>query len=273
MSTSAQKSVMQVITAIMLALTYFAAGFALCAGIPATTGWLSSQTSLWEGSPFTAAQMQDLALATRDYTVSGHDRAALTEALAHANEAANTPYAALEGEQLISQAPDAYTLDADALAHLDDVYEVVSRFTMPLLGVALISAFCLMALLRMFGYRPVGVALVGAGGAVLVLFAALGIWASIGFDGLFTNIHTLFFADGSWVFPADSLLIRMYPHAFWVGMGGIWLASSCVLAALSLVIGALMLRAAKKRAAARTRTSSAAPAAQDAPKESAGTEA
>lgn len=263
MNAASQKRVMQAITAVMLALTYFAAGFAICAGLPTTTTVLSAQTSRWEGSPFTAAQMEELAVATRDYTVATHDQAALMDAIAKANDEAATPYANADADRL-AEAPDQYTLDADALAHLDDVYEVVSRFTMPLVGVALISAFCLMALLRMFGYRPVGTALLWAGVAVLALFAMLGLWALIGFDGLFASIHSAFFADGTWTFPADSLLIRMYPQAFWMSMGAVWLASSCALAVISLIVGALMLRAAKKRQAAAKATAAPSDARENA---------
>lgn len=242
---------MQAITAIMLALTYFAAGFAICAGVPPVVGLLSAQASQAEGSPFTQEQLGDLALATRDYTVGSHDLDALMAAVAQANAEARTPYADASAEQLLDEVPAEYTLDREAVAHLDEVNDVVSRFTMPLVGIALISAFCLMALLRAYGYRAVGSPLMLAGAGVLVLFAVLGLWGLVGFSGFFAGLHTLFFSEGSWMFPADSLLICMYPEAFWMGMGLVWLASSSLLALISLVIGALMRRSAKEQAAAR----------------------
>jgi len=35
------------------------------------------------------------------------------------------------------------------------------------------------------------------------------------FDFLFTHLHSVFFAQGSWVFPAGSALVQIYPLEFW----------------------------------------------------------
>lgn len=252
MSKTTQMKVMQAITAVMLVLTYIAAGFAVVAGIPETTYRLSLINSQHDESPFSKQQLADLAVETRDYTVSAHDLDALMAQVAQANEEAGTPYADATKEQLLNEVPDEYTLDAAVIAHLDDVNEVVGRFFMPLLGVAMIAAFCLMGMLRMYGSTPVGRALLWAGAAALVLSAVLGIWALVGFDGLFAGLHAVFFADGTWVFPADSLLIRMYPGSFWAGMAMVWLVVSCVLAALSTLMGWLLVRRQKKAEAAAT---------------------
>jgi hypothetical protein len=48
----------------------------------------------------------------------------------------------------------------------------------------------------------------------------------------------MFFRAGTWTFPADSLLIRLFPERFWE-------ASGAVLAALSLLGGATLAIAAR----------------------------
>lgn len=233
---------MAVLTAVMLAFTYFAAGFAVCAGVPYTTKTLSTFTSNWSASPFSQNEIADLAVATRDYTVSNHNLDALMAAISDANKKENTPYASYNTEQLLNDTPEAYSLNSEAISHLDDVFDVISTAFMPLLGIAVIAAFCLMGTLRMFGTKPVAKALRWSGIATLVVFALCGIWALVGFDGMFAALHSVFFADGTWTFPADSLLICMYPTAFWIGMGLVWLCTSCVIAILSLVFGAALTK-------------------------------
>ncbi len=251
-----QEKVLSALSAILLALTYFVAGFAVCAGVPGVTEQLAMRCSEADLSPFEHPELTQLAVATRDYTVGSHDLDALTDAIADANSKAATPYAGSSAEELLSEVPDAYTLDEEAIAHLDDVNEVTSRFLMPILGIAVLAGFCIMGAWRMFGSEPIARALIGAGVAVLVAFAVLGAWASFGFNSLFASMHALFFENGTWQFPVDSLLICMYPQAFWVGMGVVWLSTSCVLAALSIAGGAIMLHR-------RKRASAAGPAAHD----------
>jgi len=130
-----------------------------------------------------------------------------------------------------------------------NVNEVISSLRMPLLGITLIAAFCLMGLVYMFGAKPAGWSLLIAGCATLGLFALVGLWAAFGFDGFFAVLHGLFFSEGTWTFPADSLLIQMYPQGFWMGMGLWWLSASCITAVASIVIGYLIVRKRKPNAA------------------------
>ncbi len=41
----------------------------------------------------------------------------------------------------------------------------------------------------------------------------------LSFNTVFTLFHLLFFPQGNWIFPADSLLIQTFPLAFFVRMG------------------------------------------------------
>ena len=78
--------------------------------------------------------------------------------------------------------------------------------------------------------------------AACAVLIALGIWAAIDFNGIFTWMHTLLFAQGNWIFDADSLLITLFPEAFWAAMAGLWILSSIVLALLIGIVGKILAR-------------------------------
>ena len=78
--------------------------------------------------------------------------------------------------------------------------------------------------------------------AACAVLIALGIWAAIDFNGIFTWMHTLLFAQGNWIFDADSLLITLFPEAFWAAMAGLWILSSIVLALLTGIVGKILAR-------------------------------
>ena len=59
-------------------------------------------------------------------------------------------------------------------------------------------------------------------------------------DWLFTTFHGVFFAAGTWTFPSDSLLIRLFPESFWIAAAAAW-AALVVLGALVLWLAALWL--------------------------------
>lgn len=226
-----------VAAAACLAVTLVGAGFAACAVPDATTRLLAQATSNDADSPFSKDELIEAAVVTKDYTVGTHDGAALEAELRAVNEGAGTRYADSDD---IFNAPEEYTLTADAISHLDDVHSVVSTAEIVLSGVAVACLACLVACAATGGRRRVGGALVGAGVAVIACFAALGAWAAFDFDGLFSAMHALFFAAGTWTFSFDSLLICMYPIGFWMGMGAVWLAVTAMLSILAIVVGALL---------------------------------
>ncbi len=54
-------------------------------------------------------------------------------------------------------------------------------------------------------------------GAVLTLvgIAVLTVLAVLAWETFFTQVHALFFADGTWTFRVDDTLIRLFPEQFW----------------------------------------------------------
>lgn len=222
-------------SALLLAVTLIGAGFAAVAIPDAATATLSRAFSGCDqpNTPFTADELASMAIADKHYTFDDNDREKLDAAIAEANAAAEA-----DGRATASTRENAArSLPADAISHLDDVYRVASMAKPALVIVAVLCIAGLAHVAVRIGRRALGRTLIAGGELVLAAFCALGAWAAIDFDGLFAAFHSLFFQAGTWTFPYDSLLITLYPTAFWMGMGGIWLAVTCGLSILAVLIG------------------------------------
>lgn len=137
----------------------------------------------------------------------------------------------------MAAAGDRYALDEDAFSHLDDCNALINSIV-PLVGVAGIAALvCLLALLVCRQWKAAGRMLTVAPLILIVSFAFMGSWAFVDFSGFFTAFHGVFFPQGNWTFSYESLLICMYPTAFWMGMGALWLATTLVASIIVLAIG------------------------------------
>lgn len=231
-----------VLCAAALAVTLVFAGLLACLA-PVTTRLLAQATSLEDVSPYSRDELVDLAVATRAYTVGSLDLDGLRRAEQDALDAARADGRVPAGADAAS---DQLALPADALAHLDDCRAVLD-VALPVLAcvaagaVALGVACALLGGWRARGRRRLGAALVGGGATVLAAFGLLGAWALLDFKGLFAVFHGLFFQEGTWKFPWDSLLICMYPDAFWTGMAAVWVAVAALLGAACAAAGAVLL--------------------------------
>lgn len=267
---------------VALTVVLVLSGLMVCT-LPGSTWLLSSAFSDDELSPYTRYELVVAALATRDYTVGSHDREALQDtldtlesnlaasldttvkdasgkessqseraakaladgAIAHSNSADGSP----GNSSSIIAFGEETTLPEDALSHLDDVWRVLQPvYALYILAVAIAAASAWQVsrtwnspLVR----SALGRALLAAGTIVLTAFLAFGVWAILDFSGLFALLHSLFFAEGTWTFSYESLLICMYPLPFWMGMGVIWLAITVAGCAGCIAYG--------KRLATRTR--------------------
>lgn len=223
---------------LLLAVTLIGAGFAVVAIPDAATATLSRAFSGCDqlNTPFTADELASMAIAGKHYTFDDNDREKLDAAIAEANAAAEADGRA----GALNRENDARNLPADAISHLDDVYRVASMAKPALVIVAVLCIAGLAHVAVRIGRRALGRTLIAGGGLVLAAFCALGAWAAIDFDGLFAAFHSLFFQAGTWTFPYDSLLITLYPTAFWMGMGGIWLAVTCIASIICIIVGRLL---------------------------------
>ena len=256
-------NVVAVISAVALAVSLIAAGFAACAVPDVSTKALASVYSTDDPSPFTKDELVAAAVQTKHYTIDDNDKAAVyaTIVAINAQEAlagtagkgapkidATANYAAgeLSGEQVAAletafdAASERYVLTPDAVSHLDDVFGVVQAAKWWLLAAVVAACVGCTATAFRGGKRLLGRVLAGAGVSVLAVFALLAAWVAIDFDGFFAQFHSLFFAAGTWTFSWDSLLICMYPPEFWVGMGAIWLVVTVACCVVCITIGRLL---------------------------------
>lgn len=101
---------------------------------------------------------------------------------------------------------------ADEAAHMRDVRLVLYGF----LALAIGSAGLIAWSIARHGADPRTWRSIARGGAALALtLLVLGIFAALAFGVAFELFHRIMFPGGNWAFPADSLLIRLYPYAFW----------------------------------------------------------
>ena len=251
------RGIVAALTAVALALTFVAAGLAVCMLPPVTQG-LSSMFAKDNLSPFSRAQLVQVADATRDFSFGAHDERDLyrviyqvdveyQKTLASANGSVPSDFPKLDRvsdltslpqlKSAFSGASELYCYSENTVAHLDDCYRLVST-AFPVLVVAIAIAIVGLVFTGVVGRkRMVGGVLMAAGIVVLVAFVALGVWAAVDFNGFFRLFHQLFFSQGNWEFPYDSLLICALPTEFWMGMGIVWLVVSFIVSILSIVIG------------------------------------
>ena len=218
-------------TSIALAYTLFGLGFVACT-TPQATAAIGGTFSGWENSVFPEEDMAAIAEATRAFSIEGAPIDELSDAirsalensnpqLAEAFAASGLDIAANQGKaaSVAGALSDRYTLPQNALSHLQDCTPI---FTTGRISVGRKGAGRAMQL---------GAAL---GAATLLALAA---WAITDFDGLFTWMHQMLFSQGNWTFSASSLLIQLFPEAFWAAMAALWVICSLICAALCGLLG------------------------------------
>ena len=238
------------------------AGFLVCVFGP-TTHALSSAFAQDAVSPYGKDQLVTMADAARDYAFVINNELRLYQIMydvakqsAGAGESPSAVRGGAEKLPAVGDVTDAndlvqlrkafdgaserYCFSREAISHLDDCY-AIARTAYALLGASAVLAVAGMVfLVRAGGQSRAGTSLLASGIVTLCIFAVLGAWAAIDFDGFFTAFHGLLFSQGNWTFSYDSLLICALPTELWMGMGGTCLGLSIVLSVVAIVIGSVL---------------------------------
>lgn len=251
------RSILAIIASVALALSIIGAGFLVCT-LPATTNTLANFYSDDATSPFSRSQLVQVADATRDYAFGDHNLTSLYGAVFKVDldfrqdilmnngvvpygfpdlDSVKDPGDIQQIEAAFAGASEMYCYSAQTISHLDDCFKLAQNARVILAIGAIIALACLIACGAMGGTRTVGKAMFAAGGIVIVLLVAGGIFAAVDFTDFFAVFHNFFFSQGNWQFSYDSLLICTLPTAFWVGMVVVWLVVSLVVSILSIIIG------------------------------------
>ena len=134
--------------------------------------------------------------------------------------------------------------DAQAVSHLLDVRRVIggARTTTGVLAAIVALGIGVQIARRRFGAISDALLAGGAWCLLLVIVAALS--GTMNFDSFFAWFHSLFFAAGTWEFPADSLLIQLFPEGFWMAAGLAW-AGLVLLGGIVLAVAGWLVQGAE----------------------------
>jgi integral membrane protein (TIGR01906 family) len=124
-----------------------------------------------------------------------------------------------EYEELPAQWRGEPAFDAAATGHLRDVRQVIMAARLATgIAAGALAAYLGVCVVRR-RWRSLAASM-RAGAIGIVAVALLSLVAGLAdFDVLFGAFHGIFFAAGTWTFPYDSLLIRLFPERFWVVAG------------------------------------------------------
>lgn len=113
--------------------------------------------------------------------------------------------------------------DEAAVSHLLDVRAVIIGARWMTLALVLVCvAWVLVRVRAPHGRALVRSALRSAAWLLVLGLATATVVGVTSFGALFAWFHSLFFAAGTWVFPEDALLIRIFPLPFWTDAAGAW---------------------------------------------------
>ncbi|MDN3480754.1 TIGR01906 family membrane protein [Arthrobacter sp. APC 3897] len=131
------------------------------------------------------------------------------------------------------------------VGHMADVKTVLTVAFVTALAMAVLS---LLACIYLAKRSPGGIRRALFSGAVvtLVLVGALVVTAVLGWESFFTQVHTIFFANGNWTFRMDDTLIRLFPAQFWMD-AGIAIAGLVLLTCLVVLIASWPTKARRQR--------------------------
>lgn len=255
-----------IITVLALVVTYVFAGLAVCAFTPLTHA-IASGCADDATSPFDRTQLVKVADATREYSFGNHSELQLYKAIydvdfdyrqsIYANGgSAPAGFPNLDSVTDLSNpqqlkaafngASEVYCYTDDVMSHLNDCYDVmVFAFPFAIAGVAV--AIIGLVFTGVTGRKKwVAGVLTAPTIIIFVLLLALLGWGLADWNGFFAAFHQVFFSQGNWEFPYNSLLICALPNKFWMLMAIVWVITTVMICVVSALIAG-KLRSEKRK--------------------------
>jgi integral membrane protein (TIGR01906 family) len=142
--------------------------------------------------------------------------------------------------------------DESAVSHLLDVRKVFSGARLATGVAALVLAVYVSVAIARRRFDRLRAGLLGAAWTLVGAVGLAVVVAFTDFEWLFARFHGVFFRSGTWTFPADSMLIRLFPEAFWTASGACWAALVLLSAALLAGVALWLRPASSALGASRT---------------------
>jgi len=132
--------------------------------------------------------------------------------------------------------------DAAAVSHLADVARVLDGAAIATGVLALGLTVWLGAAIAMRRVSDIASALRRAAVVTVAFLGGALVLSTLDFGSFFAAFHSLFFASGTWQFPADALLILVFPEPFWVAAGVSWALLTGLIAGAYWALGTWLAR-------------------------------
>ncbi len=143
--------------------------------------------------------------------------------------------------------PLSAVFDEREAKHLVDVKDLINKVLLVFYSLGLISVLLLSSLFVFNKKEFINLlSKTFVYGSLIVLFVSLILFLfSFKFSYLFSSFHSLLFKGGTWFFPADSLLINVFPEKFFYGFFCKIVLYSCI-ESVSIIFFVFFLRENKK---------------------------
>ncbi len=102
-------------------------------------------------------------------------------------------------------------LSSSELSHIRDVHNLIAKIPITLFFLLVLTSFFIKKYQNISFNEVVKYSII-----LLLLLIVLG---TIAFMPLFVLFHQIFFPQGNWSFPENSILIQLYPDSFWQRQG------------------------------------------------------
>jgi hypothetical protein len=136
--------------------------------------------------------------------------------------------------------------DESSAGHLRDVRGVLLAARSLTFACAAVLALALAFALPAGKRRGIAWVLRAGSLGTVGLAVVAGVAGAVDFERFFAAFHGLFFAAGSWEFPAGTLLIELFPEPLWAALGALW--------AFGVLLGAGIALGAAYRVSGRRRS-------------------
>ena len=180
--------------------------------LPQFTGFWSERLSDYENSSVSPHELQSAADSGVRYVSGGADRMPRSD-----NEKVG--------------------FTAEVISHMRDVRVVISTIRGLTIAITVIVTVIIALLVKRGQLARIGTSCFISSLLTLGAVATLTLFGWLNFDALFHLMHQLLFAEGTWQFSYNSLLITAYPLPFWIAMAATWAGLLLIGCIATLVIG------------------------------------